>query len=77
MPLCGATLDENESPPPEGSCEKILISGKAPREGTRPPMIRQELQPPLEAGSPDPAIFSQLQGCRGGLRRTGRPTPEG
>lgn len=36
---------------------------KAPREGTRPTVNCRELQPTLEVGSPDPAIFSQLLRC--------------
>jgi hypothetical protein len=67
MPRFGATLDENESPPPEGCFEKIRYRGERGLRARRLQLIRNELRAVVETRRPRRAIFSHLQGCKGGL----------
>ena len=69
--------DENYSPPREGSCEKIrrasLLASHRPSESL-PHEARREPRPPNLCRF---LVFSRLQGCRGGLFRTGWTHPKG
>ena len=47
MPRCGATFDEDESPPPEGSCERIenrLLSALSVRGSARATQVERALR---------------------------------